>query len=125
MKRIVTGVLFAALGLGGTGCHLAKPVHGVKTGVIVKIAEEGWLVQTYEAQLLRGGLSDGSGAMGQAFDFNIKAGPTLDAARAAMDSGVEVEVEYERRMITSILDREHPTAPTAIAVRPLKSKQEP
>lgn len=114
MKRVMFGMMLAAFAF--SGCMCARPTHGVKTGVIVKIAEEGLFVPTHEAQLIRGGMTNGSGAMGQAFDFNIKPGPVLEAAQKALESGAEVEVEYERHLIASIFDREHPDAPTAVRI---------
>jgi hypothetical protein len=99
-----------------SGCMCAKPTHGVKKGVIISVAEEGLFVPTYEAQLIRGGLQGSSGAMEQAFDFNIKASPVLEAAQKALESGAEVEVEYERHLLTTIFDRENPGAPTAIRI---------
>lgn len=114
MKRVMFGLMLASFAF--SGCMCATPTHGVKTGVIVKVASEGLFVPTYEAQLIRGGLQGGSGAMGQPFDFNLKAGPVLDAAQKALDSGSEVEVEYERHLVTSIFDREHESEPTAIRI---------
>lgn len=105
-----------------SGCYFSSPTHGIKTGIIVKVAEEGFLFPTNEAQLIRGGLSGGSGVNGQAFDFNIQDPKVLQDAIAALESGAEVEVEYERELIASMASRENHKDPTALRISVRVSK---
>lgn len=61
----------------------------------MKLNKQGLVSKTWEAQLIRGGMSDGSGAFGVApFDFTIEGDALAEEARAAMEANVEVKVIY-------------------------------
>lgn len=45
--------------------------EGQKHGVLVKVAKEGTFWGTYEAELIRGGFSDGTGANGHVFKATL------------------------------------------------------
>jgi hypothetical protein len=82
----------AALALmASIGCTTAK---GEKIGTITKLAEQGPICPTWEGQIIRGGLSDGSGAFGAPFDFTIQDTSLLERVRAYMESGQEVKIYY-------------------------------
>ena len=65
MRRIliICGTL-ACLTLAG--CGIATPTQGEKIGVIIKVNKEGLFCTTWEVQMIRGGMSDGSGGVGGA-----------------------------------------------------------
>lgn len=76
------------------GCHCNVPVKGEKVGHIVKIEEHGVVCKTNEAELIRGGQTDGSGvAGGRSFHFTIPHGQ-VEKARVAMEANQEVKVFY-------------------------------
>lgn len=93
--------------VGLTGCKTAKPTSGKKVGHIVKIADEGYIFKTHEAQLIRGGMSSGTGAVGMApFDFTIQDNALLAIAEEAMVKNLEVEISYEMPFIAWSASRE-------------------
>lgn len=63
----MAGVGFLVISLAG--CWTTQ--EGDKHGVLVKVAKEGSLWGTYEGELIRGGLTDASGANGSAFHFTF------------------------------------------------------
>ena len=90
MKKIIP--LFLVLLL--SGCWTNQ--QGEKSGLLVKVAKEGTWWGTYEAELIRGGLDNGSGANGKEFHFTI--GQTKNAkvikAIEAMNKGKPVVISY-------------------------------
>ncbi len=46
--------------------------NGEKVGQIIKLNRQGFFCKTYEAELIRGGLNNGSGAASTLFDFTIE-----------------------------------------------------
>ena len=104
--------IFALLGvcLCLTGCFETQ--KGDKIGVITKLAKQGWLCPTWEAQIIRGGLSGGNGAFGQPFNFTIEDDALAAKAQAIMDSQKEAKITYHKEAISfcrseSINDGEH------------------
>ena len=72
MRRIliICGTL-ACLTLAG--CGIATPTQGEKIGVIIKVNKEGLFCTTWEVQMIRGGMSDGSGGVGATpFNFTLE-----------------------------------------------------
>ncbi len=89
MNRIVF-VLVGALMLtacGDTG-------RGEKVGQIIKLNKQGLFCQTWEAELIRGGLNNGSGASSTVFDFTIEDPDLVPAVQAALDGQYEVKIHY-------------------------------
>jgi len=68
---------------------------GQRVGVIVKVADEGKFMKTHEAELIRGGMSNGGGAFGaKPFDFTISNSKVYKDAMRAMQTQHEVNVSY-------------------------------
>lgn len=95
MRRLGTLVLVA-------GCHIANPGEGQKIGQIVKVSKEGILAKTWEAQLVRGGVTDGSGTIGQAWNFTIPDAALAKEAIRMMESQREVIVRYTQEGVCSM-----------------------
>lgn len=74
--------------------------RGEKTGNIVKVAKAGFLIKTWDAELIRGGLNDGSGSMGSKFDFAIENNELVDQLRIAMESHKQVNIKYHQEFFT-------------------------
>lgn len=80
----------------------ATPGDGQKIGQIVKVAREGYLRKTWEGQLVRGGFTNGSGAMGTApFNFTIESDSLRAIAQHAMESQTEIILSYHKPMFYS------------------------
>lgn len=77
-----------------SGCWTVK--SGQKSGIIVKVAKEGRYWGTYEAELIRGGLEDASGATGREFHFTIGQfkSELVERAELAMQNNSHVIVYY-------------------------------
>ncbi len=77
-----------------SGCWTVK--SGQKSGIIVKVAKEGRYWGTYEAELIRGGLEDASGATGREFHFTIGQfrSELVERAELAMQNNEHVIVYY-------------------------------
>lgn len=95
LKRIliVTLIAFSLTACWETG-------KGQKIGTIVKLADEGVLIKTHEGQLIRGGINNGSGSFGQAFDFTIENIDTYNVALYAMNNQKEVKISYHTEFAT-------------------------
>lgn len=103
-----------------SGCHCNGPAEGEKIGQIVKIETSGIVCPTYEAELIRGGMSDGTGsAGGQSFHFTIPSALVAEATKI-MESGSEVRLMYSRPIISSLCKTK--TGTFATTIKPLASK---
>lgn len=90
---VVALVLVLALA-STTGVNF-NPGSGEKVGTIVKISQEGLACKTWEAQLIRGGMSNGSGSFGtQPFDFTVEDDAAAEVVRQFMEQGAEVRIHY-------------------------------
>ena len=100
MKTLALIVLLVALTL--PSCHCQLPASGEKVGHIVKIEQSGVVCPTYEAELIRGGQTGGSGvAGGNTFHFTIP-DESVEGARTAMEANREVKVFYKRPFFISM-----------------------
>ncbi len=86
-----------ALCLLMAGCW--ETSKGVKLGTIVKCANEGVLIKTYECELIRGGLNDGSGSFGRSFHFTVPSA-LVSMASDALESQREVKLSYHQELLT-------------------------
>lgn len=89
IKTIVLSLLL-------TGCGI-NPTNGTgeKIGQIVKVGKVGLFNKTWEAELIRGGFSDGSGTVGtQPFHFTIENEAMVKEAQEYMRNQTEVIVSY-------------------------------
>lgn len=92
MKKLAAIVTVLALSSCGIN---TSPGTGSKVGQIVKLAKVGMVSETWEAELIRGGLTNGSGAVGSApFDFTIEGDEAAALVGKFMHDQTEVEVNY-------------------------------
>lgn len=73
---------------------------GEKVGQIIKLNKQGVFCQTYEAELIRGGLNNGSGASSTIFDFTIEDEKLIPAIQDALDKQYEVKLKYRMEFAT-------------------------
>lgn len=95
IRLFVVGLIaMACAGCWDTG-------SGEKVGIITRVAQTGAFCKTWEATLIRGGLTGGSGAFSQPFDFTIEnRDDAVEVLRQAMESGAEVKITYRSEMAT-------------------------
>ena len=101
MRRIliICGTL-ACLTLAG--CGIATPTQGEKIGVIIKVNKEGLFCTTWEVQMIRGGMSDGSGGFGVTpFNFTVENDAAAEKVIQYMKNQTEVVVRYRAPFIYS------------------------
>lgn len=80
--------------LTGCGANLNNG-NGEKVGQVVKITKHGLFWKTWEAEMIRGGMSNGSGAFGTTpFDFTIEDDATAERVRLLMESQTEIVLHY-------------------------------
>lgn len=98
MKKLA---ILLTLTLGG--CAFASdPGTGEKIGQVIKLSHQGIIIPTWEAQLIRGGMSNGSGAFGvKPFDFTVSDELVPDVQRA-IEAQTEVLIHYYRPFIYSL-----------------------
>lgn len=94
MKKVALIAAFAAIAL--TGC--IDKGKGEKLGVLTKLAEQGAVFPTWEAELVRGGLVGGSGVNGAAFHFTIEDPALVKQLQDALENQKEVKIEYRTEM---------------------------
>jgi hypothetical protein len=68
--------------------------NGEKIGIITKLAKTGAFCKTWEGQIVRGGLSGGSGVMGAPFDFTVESDELAKKVQDIMDKQQEVKISY-------------------------------
>lgn len=106
------------LTLAACGVNTA-PGDGSKVGQIVKLAKLGMFAKTYEAEIIRGGFQNGSGANGQAFDFTIETEELAKQVKDAMDAQTEVIITYRSEGLWSAC-RSEGGGNFLTSIRPLK-----
>ncbi len=96
MKRI-TVVILALFAFQAISCGVNfSNGSGRKIGQIVKLSKQGFSNKTWEGQLIRGGMSGGSGAFGAVpFNFTIEGDELAHKAQEYMDKQTEVVLDYE------------------------------
>jgi hypothetical protein len=99
-KSLYFLVLSAAISMG---CGInSTPGSGEKVGQIVKLSKQGIISQTWEGQLIRGGMSNGSGTVGtQPFNFTIQDDITAKKVREFMENQTEVVISYNMEGVYS------------------------
>lgn len=77
-----------------SGCWTTE--NGTKAGVITKIAKQGAFWGTYEGELIRGGLADGSGATGRSFKFTLGQSKNVNVVKSLelLDKNKPVTIQY-------------------------------
>ena len=82
-----------------TGCYETE--RGNKIGIVTKIASEGIIFKTNEVTLIRGGMSDGSGAFSKDFNFSVESPEVLAKLQAAINENKNVRITYHCEWITA------------------------
>ena len=67
---------------------------GEKTGVIVKFAKEGMFFNSWEGELIRGGMNSGSGVFGKPFNFTVEDEKLIPIIQSALENQKEVRIHY-------------------------------
>lgn len=92
-------ILFAALmAVALTGC--INNGQGEKIGHLTKVARQGVVCPTWEAEIVRGGMNGGSGVNGQSFDFTVSSDAEAEQLRQAMVAQKEVKISYRSEAMT-------------------------
>lgn len=85
------------------GCGVGNSGDGEKIGQVVKVSRVGWFCKTWEGQLIRGGFTGGSGAMGTApFDFTVDDEGLAKEVSQYMRDQTEVVVTYRQEAVYSL-----------------------
>jgi hypothetical protein len=101
MKKLIFILLMC------TSCTInTSPGEGTKVGRIVKLEKVGLLSKTWEGELIRGGLSDGSGSMGGTFYFTIEDDDNVARALNALYNQTEVSLFYKSELFSSFFRSE-------------------
>ena len=120
MRRMtLLTVAAAALGLGGCGVNLSHG-DGDKIGQVIKLSKQGLFVDTWEGQIIRGGMSDGSGGFGvQPFDFTVESDELAAKVRGFMETQAEVVIKYRIEGVYSPFRSER-SGPFLVSIEPAK-----
>ena len=107
MRRALSCAL-VLVALVATGCSTNEsPGTGEKIGQIVKLSKQGLLCKTWEGQIIRGGISDGSGAFGTVpFDFTIESDEMAQKAKEYMQNQTEVLIKYRIELVYALCSSE-------------------
>lgn len=90
----IVGMLLTII-VGGHGCANASHGNGEKIGQVVKLSKQGFVRATWEGQLIRGGMSGGSGTLGTVpFDFTVEGEELVKKVQAYMRDQTEVIISY-------------------------------
>ena|ERR1700682_3283491 len=72
--------------------------RGEKVGTVIKLSQEGYFFKTWEGELIRGGMNNGSGAFStKPLHFTVDNADLLPQVQRAFDEQKEVVVTYEGR----------------------------
>ena len=95
MKRNL--ILLSLIALGGCWDRGT----GEKIGTVIRLNHEGVICQTYEGELIRGGMAGGSGSFGTIFHFTVEGRPDLIAKlHEYMEKQTEVRITYRMELVT-------------------------
>lgn len=100
MRTLLGIVVLVAL----CGCGVnTNPGSGEKVGQVVRFTEEGLFCKTWEGQLIRGGMTGGSGAIGVVpFEFTIEDRATAERIQQYMRDQTEILIRYEMEGVYSL-----------------------
>lgn len=73
---------------------------GEKIGSITRLQRTGIFCQTWEGEIIRGGLNSGSGVMGSAFHFTVEDDSLAQQVQKAMETQQEVKISYKKEWLT-------------------------
>ena len=98
MKSISKKLIILLCCLSISGCW--ETSKGQKVGTIVKCASEGFFIKTYECELIRGGMNDGSGSFGKSFHFTASNAEHVKILNEALNNQKSVEITYHQEWIS-------------------------
>jgi hypothetical protein len=91
----MTAIALGASMLMLSGCSGRLVNQGEKVGSVIKVAQQGMWVKTWEIEVVRGGMSNGSGAFSTTpLHATINDPDLLKKAQKAFDEQYEVKVTY-------------------------------
>lgn len=92
-------IMVAALSIALTGCgDCGNESH---VGSVVKLGKTGAFCKTYEAEIVRGGLNNGSGGVSAtAFEFTIEDQKLVDLVQDAFDRQYEIKVTAHNEAVS-------------------------
>lgn len=93
-KYLVIGLMALLL----QGCWETE--KGEKIGTLVKLGKQGLIIKTNEAELIRGGMNQGSGSFGRPFDFTIEDEQQRQIAEKALEEQKLVRIKYHKEWFT-------------------------
>lgn len=107
-RAVLLAIFVLFLAVVVSGCMInTSPGTGEKIGQIVKVSKQGMIEKTWEAQLIRGGMTGGSGAFGTVpFDFTIEDEALVKKAEMYMQNQTEVIIKYRMEGIYSLFRTE-------------------
>lgn len=94
MKKLILAMICLSL----NGCY--ETANGTKLGTLVKCAQEGLFIKTYECELIRGGLNNSSGSFGASFHFTVSDKKLIEVAERALNQQKEIKLSYHQELIT-------------------------
>lgn len=98
MKRLISAFVMILTATFLSGC--IETQKGEKIGMITKVAQEGFFCPTWEAQVIRGGFNQGSGASGTAFEFTIESDEMAQKVTKLAEERKEVKITYRKEAMT-------------------------
>jgi hypothetical protein len=104
-RSVLMSVLAVALlSASATACGINEsPGTGEKVGQVVKLSKVGIICKTWEGQLIRGGMTDGSGTIGtQPFNFTIETDELAQKVTNFMRTQQEVRVTYSQEGVYAL-----------------------
>lgn len=121
MIVLVILVIVSSIAFGNTGHGFANMSHGLnqKVGQVVKFGKQGILNDTWEGQIIRGGLNNGSGAFGGVLNFTVEDDSLVEKVQEYMLSQKEVVILYRIEGLYSPF-RSESGGRFLIGIRPLK-----
>ena len=120
MKKTILSLLSITL-LAGCGLNTSNGT-GEKIGQVVKLSKVGMFSKTWEAQLIRGGMSGGSGSFGTVpFDFTVESEKDADKLRGYLESQTEVLLQYRTEGLYSLF-RTEGGGHFMVSIEPTKAK---
>lgn len=96
MKKVLNLAVAALMAVSLSGC--INTGDGEKIGMVTKLAKQGVIIKTWEGEIVRGGLSGGSGVNGQSFHFTIQDEAVAKQVLAMMENQQEVKITYTSEM---------------------------
>lgn len=97
----ITMFLLLAIGLSCNACSGKHTAHGTRNGNIVKLAEEGLFWKTEEVEIIRGGMTTGTGGFGvKPFYATVTNRDDLAKLQKAFEQQKEVVITYDEYFFT-------------------------